>query len=277
MNHHTSATTPGPGLDIDQLRGLRRLPHDLDLIRCRIADHLDDVDGYIAFSGGKDSLTVLHLALQVDPHIPVVFFDSGLEFPETYTYISDLVDAWHLNWQPAPPTISILEAMLPGGAWDHHAPTAPGVQHTFMDAVAAAHTRHGPGELWGVRATESKGRAACYRTALAHHQCACCTNYPQRATRHGGRYSRADGTTVYGPVWNWPDRDVWSYIAAHRLPLNPVYAKLRALGVPDHFLRISQMIDGGRLEEGRAVWLKRGWPHLYEELRTLLPRLHEYT
>ena len=265
------------GLDVNQLRGLRRLPHDLDLIRSRIEAHLDAVDGYLAFSGGKDSLVVLHLALQVDPHIPVVFFDSGLEFPETYSYLADLIDAWQLNWQPAPPSVSILEAMLSGGAWDHHAPTDPGLQHNFMDAVAAAHQQHGPGELWGVRSSESKGRAACYRTALARHECTCCDTHQQRAARHGGRYNRHDGTTVYGPIWNWPDRDVWSYIAGNQLPLNPVYAKLRALGVPDHFLRISQMIDGGRLEEGRAVWLKRGWPHLYEELRNLLPRLHEFT
>lgn len=267
----------GPGLDLDRLRGLRRPPHNLDLIRARIAAHLDDADGYLAFSGGKDSVVVLHLALQVDPRIPVVFFDSGLEFPETYTYIAELVDTWNLNWRPERPKVSILQAMLSGGAWDHHAPTASGVQHSFMDAVHAAHHKHGPGELWGVRAAEAQGRAACYRTALARHTCNCCTTHAERAAHHGGRYSRADGTTVYGPIWNWPDRDVWSYIAAHQLPLNPVYAKLRSLGVPDHFLRISQMIDGGRLEEGRAVWLKRGWPHLYEELRALLPRLHEHT
>ncbi len=269
--------TPTPGLDIDQLRSLRRLPYDLDLIRARIAEHLTAVDGYVAFSAGKDSLVVLHLALQVDPHVPVVFFDSGLEYPETYTYLADLVDAWHLNWQPSKPAIGVLAAMISGGAWDHHAPTASGLQHDFLAAVHAAHDIHGPGELWGVRAAESKGRAACYRTALARHHCNCCTTATQRATRHGGRYSRADGTTVYGPVWNWRDHEVWAYIASHHLPLNPVYAKLRALGAPDHFLRISQMIDGGRLEEGRAVWLKRGWPHLYEELRTLLPRIHEYT
>lgn len=143
--------------------------------------------------------------------------------------------------------------------------------------MAAAHDLHGAGELWGVRASESKGRGACYHTALGRHTCICCRTPAQRAARHGGRYSRIDGTTVYGPVWNWHDHKIWSYISNHQLPLNPAYAKLRARGAPNHFLRISQMIDGGRLEEGRAVWLKRGWPHLYEELRTLLPRIHEYT
>lgn len=36
------------------------------------------------------------------------------------------------------------------------------------------------------------------------------------------------------------------------------------------------MVDGTRLEEGRITWLRRGWPALFEELATVLPRLREY-
>ena len=31
--------------------------------------------------------------------------------------------------------------------------------------------------------------------------------------------------------------DVWGYIHRHRLPVNPVYAKLRRLGAPEQCLR----------------------------------------
>ncbi len=72
-----------PGLDVQALQGLRRQHRDLDRIRARIEEHLDQHEGYVAFSGGKDSLVTLHLALQADPDVPVAFFDSGLEFPET--------------------------------------------------------------------------------------------------------------------------------------------------------------------------------------------------
>ncbi len=73
-----------PGLDREQLLALRRPVHDEELIRSRIGEHVAAHDGYVAFSGGKDSLAVLHMALAVEPNVPVAFFDSGLEFPDTY-------------------------------------------------------------------------------------------------------------------------------------------------------------------------------------------------
>ena len=95
------AGKPEPdGLDLNTLRALRRPRRDLLALTGRIAGHLDDHDGYLAFSGGKDSLVALHLTLQVEPNIPVVFFDSGLEYPETYSYITALADSWNLNLEP---------------------------------------------------------------------------------------------------------------------------------------------------------------------------------
>ncbi|GAI74161.1 unnamed protein product, partial [marine sediment metagenome] len=37
----------------------------------------------VAFSGGKDSEVVLYLCLQVAPDVPVVFNNTGVEYPET--------------------------------------------------------------------------------------------------------------------------------------------------------------------------------------------------
>lgn len=80
-------TTPA-GLDMQALRaiaarrrGLRSYRHLLD----RIAEHLDNHDGFVPWSGGKDSTVVVDLTRQVDPNVPVVFFDSGLEFPRRCT------------------------------------------------------------------------------------------------------------------------------------------------------------------------------------------------
>jgi len=74
---------------------------------------------------------------------------------------------------------------------------------------------------------------------------------------------RVDGTVAFGPIWDWKTADVWGYLARHRPPVNPVYAKLRRLGAPEHFLRVSHLLDGNRLEEGRVTWLRRGWPGLF--------------
>jgi phosphoadenosine phosphosulfate reductase len=212
----------------------------------------------------------------------VAFFDSGLEFPETYRYLEQLADVWSLNLDVIPARHTTLEVLLATGAWDHTArpgENVPNLHRTLIvEPSAAAHTRHGPGELWGVRAEESRGRAAAYAVALRSAACGCvpsCTGGRRRA-RHGGVIARRDGTTAFGPVWDWKTAEIWGYIARHRLPINPVYEKLRRLGAPEHFLRVSHMIDASRLEEGRITWLRRGWPALFEELATLLPRLREF-
>jgi phosphoadenosine phosphosulfate reductase len=154
----------------------------------------------------------------------------------------------------------------------------------ITEPAGRAHDAHGAGELWGVRAEESRGRAALYATALRREINLCCRGCCDQELnlagaqrrRHGGIIRRRDGTVAFGPIWDWKTADVWAYIARHRLPVNPVYAKLRRLGAPEHFLRVSHMLDGSRLEEGRVTWLRRGWPDLFEELARVLPRLREF-
>lgn len=268
-----------PGLDTTALRALRTPPHDLTQIRARIANHLETHDGYLALSGGKDSLVVLDLARQVDPNVPVVYFDSGLEYPETYTYLAHLQQLWRLNLDVIPASTPLLTILVTDGSWDHRAAEyrTPGIHQALIaDPASQAHDLYGPGELWGVRAAESAGRQAAYATALKTHPCTCCPDNTTRETRHGGLITRTDGTTAYGPIWNWTDDQVWAHIARHQLPLNPVYDKLTAMGAPPGALRISHLIDANHLDHGRIVWLKRGWPDLYERLHELLPRISEH-
>lgn len=279
-------TTPlaNPGLDLDALRRMRAPRHNIVTILARIESHLDAYDGYLALSGGKDSVVVAHLARQVAPDVPMVFFDSGLEYPETYRYLEDLVEDWNLNLRIEPAERSLLDALIQDSAWDHSSrlPSAEDNLHDLLITAPAAraHQAFGPGELWGVRAEEANGRASLYATALARetrsHCHGCCTTTQQRRARHGGTIRRTDTTVAYGPIWDWKLDDVATYVAHHHIPLNPVYAKLAALGAPVQAQRVSHVLDGSRLEEGRATWLRAGWPSLFEELATLLPRLREF-
>ena len=102
-------------LDVRALQGLRASRRDLALIRCRIRAHLDQHEGYVAFSGGKDSLVVLDLVRQVAPETPVAFFDSGLEFPETYAYLEQLTKMWSLNLDVVPARMTTLEVLAGNG------------------------------------------------------------------------------------------------------------------------------------------------------------------
>lgn len=69
---------------IADLQQFQSLPLEIKvrMTYLRIRWWLDEFDGYVSFSGGKDSTVLLHIARQVDSSIPAVFVDTGLEFPE---------------------------------------------------------------------------------------------------------------------------------------------------------------------------------------------------
>ena len=287
-----STAAHDPGLDLEQLRtlharrrGVATSPKITHLLE-RIENHLAEHDGYLAFSGGKDSLVVLDLARQVDPAVPVAFFDSGLEYPEVTTYIHDLAQAWDLNLTVFPAEPTALEIITGSGIWDHDQPSTLGLDlgaALINDPSARAHAADGPGELWGVRAAESRGRRMLYANEITKEIARACHGCcpPGRRTRthyltHGGVVRRNDGTVAYSPIWDWPTQRVWDYIAARSLPPNPVYAKLRALGAPEEALRISTLLSDTGLQHGRITWLRRGWPSLFAELAHQLPRLREF-
>lgn len=280
----SSNITINPGLDLEALRMLRTPRHDEQALLRRIEQHYSVHAGYLPISGGKDSAVVAHLARQVDPDIPMVFFDSGLEFPETYAYLAHLVDAWGINLHIERSRVPLLTVLASNGSWDHRAPLSPVRTdlHELLitEPAARAHEQFGAGELWGVRADEAAGRNTLYARALGdevRRSCnGCCSTPRQRRQTHGGIIRRVDGTVAYGPVWNFSTDDIACYAARHAMPLNPVYAKLQCLGVPKQAQRLSHVLDGSKLEEGRATWLRLGWPQLFDELAEVLPRLREY-
>lgn len=258
-----------PGLDLAALRAIRGRRRDharlLDQIAAFCATH---GGGWVAWSGGKDSTVVVHLARQVHPQIPVVFYDCGLDFPDTSTYLAELTSAWDLNLHIIPTDPDLLTLLIATGSFDPAAPTRAlgiDVRHTLIGAPAAiAHERFGPGNLWGVRSAESPQRAQLYATQRANGEA-------------GGIVGRVDGSTTYGPIWNWTTNQVFEYCAGAEIPLNPVYATMAALGAPEHLIRVDAMIDPQRLDNGHITYLAQGWPDEFVRLTAVLPRLADYT
>lgn len=69
------------------LQAMQRLPLEAKVCatQARIYEWLEryGTDGvYVAFSGGKDSTVLLHLAREIAPEVATVFVDTGLEYPE---------------------------------------------------------------------------------------------------------------------------------------------------------------------------------------------------
>jgi phosphoadenosine phosphosulfate reductase len=277
-------TTPA-GLDMAALRAIaarRRGPGSYRHLLERIADHIEEFDGFVSWSGGKDSTVVVDLARQVDPNIPVVFFDSGLQFPETLAYLEGLAEAWRLNFSVIPAEPDLLTVMVALGGFDHHAPDRHlGVELAELmitGPAAEAHHLHGRGSLWGVRAEESHGRLMLYRQRLAaetHAQHQHCRKTVR--AQAGGVVRRTDGTVTYGPIWDWQPRQVFEYLAGRGIEPNPLYRRLAQLGVPASRIRVDSIIDASQLSNGHVAWLQKGWPQLFDQLATVLPRLREWT
>lgn len=89
-----------------ELETLQKLPLDRkietakDIIRQALEVSQKPV---IAFSGGKDSLVLLHLVLEQCPEIAVIYGDTGVEFPECRSYTFDLAKKWGFDLHIAKP------------------------------------------------------------------------------------------------------------------------------------------------------------------------------
>lgn len=281
------------GLNVDTLHSLlpvqkQRVASAREMIETHVSS---GVGGYVSWSGGKDSTALVHMIHLLHPELPVCWFHSGLEYPETEEYVQRLAEQWELNLHIIHAKIDALTLLRETQAWRHASdknsldteapgePTSAPTETTdalaltlsnagipakrFHDNLIAepsaqAHSMFGAGELCGLRGEESTPR----RRLL----------YP-----NGGKYVRqSDGSRVCAPLWNWSVQQVGAYYEENRIPLNPVYARLAELGVPERDRRAGLMFDAGGLFMGRATWLRLGWPGVWSTIRTALPRANEW-
>lgn len=216
-----------------------------------IEHHLDTHGGHVAWSGGKDSTIVAHLAHTVRPGTPIVTYVAGTEYPEVLPYCADLAAKRGWAWETIR-TGDILDHLRGGGEigddewW----------QIMIAGPAAIAHERHGPGLLWGLRGSESPQRAAML--------------YSTRGVR-----TRLDGVTTCAPLWRWSSIDVYAALHTANIPLCPVYARLEELGAPEPARRVGRMIGRRGATTGRYVWLRRGWPDEWTRLARVVPWLRD--
>jgi len=153
----------------------------------------------LAFSGGKDSLVVLHLALEVKPDITVVFNNTSVEFPETVKFVRRLAKEWGFNLYTTKPKKHFLKAVKENG-WAAHEnrwccnpyKKEPALEFFKENGIVA--------EITGTIRTES-----IYRRSLK----------PFKEFK--------DGFVRVNPIYDWNDNEVWQYIKQNGLPHNPLY------------------------------------------------------
>jgi len=183
-----------------------------DLIKKAVEDQGDNV--VVSWSGGRCSTAVLHMALQIEPEIRVVFCDTGVEFPETYDFIEKVSGLWNLNLRILKPKTTFWKCvekygfpMLRGKYFDNSVSKAGRPmccillkERPMLDAEITA-------SITGLRACESRMRMF---------------GIAQRGQYY---YAKTLKRFQYHPIALWSNEDLSQYTCRHSIPLNEVYAK----------------------------------------------------
>lgn len=74
----------------------RRVKESVEFILKLVEEHRD-IPQVVSFSGGKDSLVTLLLTREAGLNLPVFFINTGLEFPETVSYVQRLKEELNLD------------------------------------------------------------------------------------------------------------------------------------------------------------------------------------
>lgn len=225
----------------------------------RMADQCPDA--YVAWSAGKDSTALTHLALvecEIDAH--AMSIKDDLDYPGEREYLHELSAEWGIDVDIVEPDFSLLDWLdrhsdeIKTGA-DFHSRASEFSQRAFYDLIDDYREAKGkPGVYLGLRKGESSGREG------------------NRAA-HGLIYTKRDGETVCQPIADWEDRDVYAYLFARDIPLLPVYKCVRLLDHPARARKSWWLPQGGTWTFRGATWLRTYWPSLYRKLCEVLPQV----
>lgn len=194
-----------------------------DLIEQAIKRHGDRIA--VHWSGGRDSTVVLHMALQVDPNIKVIFQNTLCESGETWAYIRKLRDEWKLNLHTTLPEKTYWQCVKEYGL--------PAVRN--QDGARTPKCCQYMKERPGDRMNKELGIVA-YFTGLmkdeSHQRFLTLSRYDSGGDSRDGisfcaqrYYKKTTGEWAYHPIANWSSEDVDQYYQDHKLPINQFYVK----------------------------------------------------
>jgi len=194
-----------------------KIEHATEVISDAIEQYGDKVQ--VACSFGKDSMVVVHLALQVKPDVKVFTIMTPFKPKETFTYKDEMIKHYNLN---------IIEFMSKEKVDKNLPKTNP---DECCNILKVEPTKEAVKDLdaWicGLRNTEGRTRK----------------NYKE--------IEEKGGLVKVNPILNWTELDIWRYMAIKNIPVHPYYAQgYRSLGCEP----CTNMISDEELErEGRWV------------------------
>ncbi|AZQ62598.1 MULTISPECIES: sulfate adenylyltransferase subunit CysD [Flammeovirga] len=176
------------------------------------------------FSGGKDSIVMLHLARKAfwpdKVPFPLIHVDTGHNFPEAIDYRDWLVEEYDLDLIVG----SVQGSIDKGTAVEERGvnPSRNGLQAiTLLETLEEYKVDAAFG---GGRRDEEKARAK--ERFFSHRdefgQWNPKNQRPELWTLYNGHYNEDEHFRIF-PISNWTEMDVWQYIALEKIALPSIY------------------------------------------------------
>ncbi len=215
--HEAVLDGPAPGrYELSHLRSLEA--EAIHIIREVAAEFEHPV---LLFSGGKDSIVMLHLAIKAFTPgrlpFPVMHVDTGHNFAEVIATRDELVDRYGLRLVVA----SVQDDIDAGRVVDNGPSRNPLQTVTLLRAIRE---NRFDAAFGGARRDEEKARAKergfSFRDEFGQWDPK--AQRPELWNLYNGRHRKGEHIRVF-PLSNWTEYDIWSYIGAEDITLPAIY------------------------------------------------------
>ena len=207
----------------DQLRPLTELQalesESIHIIREVAATFTSPI---MLFSGGKDSVVMLHLAAKAFWPAPIPFgvlhVDTGHNFPEVLQFRDEAVDFYG-----APLKVAAVQDYIDDGRLRERPDGTRNPLQTLPLLDAITDGRH-DAVFGGGRRDEERARAKerVFSMRDEFGQWEPRNQRPELWSLYNGRHLPGEHVRVF-PLSNWTELDVWDYIAAEKINVPTIY------------------------------------------------------
>ena len=178
----------------------------------------------LLFSGGKDSITLVHLAQKAFRPgkfpFPLVHIDTGHNFPETITYRDEMIGRINEKLIVG----YVQDSINQGKAIEQKGKNASRNALQTVTLLDVIEKYQFDACIGGARRDEEKARAKerIFSVRDEFGQWDPKLQRPELWSLYNGKIHKGENVRVF-PISNWTELDVWNYIKREQIPLPSIY------------------------------------------------------